>query len=91
MSSVSSAPRLYPDSGLHFKCYACLRSGSVQYWTFSKIIGSYQQCSTAPQKPSRIMCARITQSLVGLKLRLARCPVLKKFIVIVYTYWPQGY
>jgi hypothetical protein len=57
MSSVSGAPRLYPDSGLHFKCYACPRSVSVQYGTFSKKIaamsGGY---STGPQKPGRMVC-----------------------------------
>ncbi len=40
---VSSAPRLYPDSGLKLKCYACSRGVSVQYWTSSEIIGGDDQ------------------------------------------------
>jgi hypothetical protein len=41
------APRgRYPDSGFHFTCYACSISVSVQYGTFSKIIGSYRVGTT---------------------------------------------
>ncbi len=34
---MSSAPRLYLDSGLHFTSYAGSKSVSVQYWTTDEI------------------------------------------------------
>ncbi len=62
----------------------------MQYWTFSKIIGSYDQWllnRSREAEPEYVPL--ITQSLVGPKRRLARCPVLKTLSWLLYIIGPR--